>query len=204
MKKLICLLLALIMMLSMVACASDATETPETEDVNTEDTTDETVDETIEVEDESEEPADDTATGETTDAVEGETLGQTMFLDFQETVAANPDMTAQEIADDLITNPAILFAPATMPVEEGFLSGFTNEITGFEEGVMFAPMIGSIPFVGYVFTLGEGDDAEAFVQNLISNADMRWNICVEAEEMITDHVDNTVFFLMCPTTLEAE
>ena len=191
MKKLISLLLALIMMFTLVACAADNGETPETEDTNTEDTTDETVDDTTDIEGE-------------TDAAEGDTLGQTMLKDFQETVTADPDMTAQEIADDLMTNPAILFAPATMPVEEGFLSGFTTEITGFEEAVMFAPMIGSIPFVGYVFTLGEDADVDAFIDTLEANADLRWNICVEAEEMVVDNSDNTVFFLMCPTELEAE
>ena len=191
MKKLISLLLALIMMFTMVACAADNGETPETEDTNTEDVIDATEEDATEAEDE---------TAETT----GDTLGQTMLKDFQETVAANPDMTAQEIADDLITNPAILFAPATMPVEEGFLSGFTTEITGFEEATMFAPMIGSIPFVGYVFTLGADADVDAFIDTLEANADLRWNICVEAEEMVVDNIDNTVFFLMCPKALDAE
>ena len=191
MKKLISLLLALIMMFTMVACAADNGEAPETEDTNTEDVIDATEEDATEAEDE---------TAETT----GDTLGQTMLKDFQETVAANPDMTAQEIADDLITNPAILFAPATMPVEEGFLSGFTTEITGFEEATMFAPMIGSIPFVGYVFTLGADADVDAFIDTLEANADLRWNICVEAEEMVVDNIDNTVFFLMCPKALDAE
>lgn len=193
MKKLISLLMALIMVLSLVACTGNADENAEPENEVEENVTDDTENETT-----------DDATGSTDAETTDATLGQTMFMDFQETVEANPDMTAQEIADDLMTNPAILFAPATMPVEEGFLSGFSNEITGFEEATMFAPMIGSIPFVGYIFTLEEGADADAFVQNLISNADMRWNICVEAEEMIADHVDNTVFFLMCPAELEAE
>lgn len=41
----------------------------------------------------------------------------------------------------------------SMPVEEGLLNGFTGEIKGFEEGYVFSPMIGSIPFIGYVFKL---------------------------------------------------
>lgn len=196
MKKLISLLMALIMVLSLVACTGNADENTDPENNEVE----ENVTDDTENNDETTDDATDSTDAETT----GATLGETMFMDFQNIVAENPDMTAQEIADDLMTNPAILFAPATMPVEEGFLSGFTNEITGFEEATMFAPMIGSIPFVGYIFTLEEGADADAFVQNLISNADMRWNICVEAEEMVADHVDNTVFFLMCPAELEAE
>lgn len=41
----------------------------------------------------------------------------------------------------------------SMPVEEGPLNGFTGEIKGFEEAAVFSPMIGSIPFIGYVFKL---------------------------------------------------
>ena len=90
-----------------------------------------------------------------------------------------------------------------MPVEEGLLTGFGNtEVIGFQEGIMFAPMIGSIPFVGYVFTLEEGTDIDSFVGLLEENADPRWNICTEAEETIVEPSDNMVFFLMCPSQFE--
>lgn len=146
------------------------------------------------VEEETEAPADNSAAGGT--------LGETLLADFTER-AADESATAQTIADGLITNPAILFGPMTMPVEPGLLSGFGNtEITGFKEGVTFAPMIGSIAFVGYVFDLEEGTDGAAFMQTLKDNADLRWNICVEAEEMICEQVGNKVFFVMCPKTLE--
>ena len=111
-------------------------------------------------------------------------------------------MTAQEIADALLTNEVIQFMPASMPVEEGFLNGFNNEIKGFEEGVMFGPAIGTIPFVGYIFTVADGGDVDAFVTTLETEANLRWNICTEAEELIVEAVDNTVFFVMCPTTFE--
>ena len=75
---------------------------------------------------------------------DGGTLQQ-VFLDEME---KNPDVTSQELADIIITNKIIPFAGATMPVEEGWLAGFDNEITGFSDGVMFSPMIGTIPFVG--------------------------------------------------------
>ncbi|MBE6949550.1 MAG: hypothetical protein E7456_06870 [Ruminococcaceae bacterium] len=200
MKKIISLLLAIVMMFTLVACANDSEETVNPpENTTTEDNSEENTEETVEGTTEETPENEGTTDAEATDS----TLGQTLLADFTETLTANPGMTAQEAADHLITNPAILFAPATMPVEEGYLSGFTTEITGFEEGVMFAPMIGSIAFVGYVFTLEDGADVDSFMNNLVSTADMRWNICVEAEEMIVDHVDNTVFFVMCPEALEA-
>lgn len=131
-----------------------------------------------------------------TTAPAANTVGTKLLADFK-TMA---DKTPQEIADTLLTNPEIQFMPMVMPVEEGFLNGFDEEIKGFKEGVMFGPAIGTIPFVGYIFTV-EGD-VDAFTKTLEDNANLRWNICTEAEEMICEAVGNTVFFVMCPTTFE--
>jgi hypothetical protein len=133
------------------------------------------------------------------------TVGSVLLADFQSRMKENKDITAQEMADELMTNSVISFSPATMEVEEGLLTGFGNtEITGFTEGVMFAPMIGSIPFVGYIFTLADDTDAYSFVKLLRDNADQAWNICTEAEETTVQCVDRTVFFLMSPKSLEQE
>ncbi len=129
------------------------------------------------------------------------TLGQTLLSAFK--TQANSGKDVLSIAEALIANPAIKFSGGAMSVEEGLLSGFDNaEITGFKSGAMFAPMIGSIAFVGYVFELPEGADTSAFISNLKKNANLRWNICVAAEEMVTGSVGNKVFFVMCPTSLE--
>ena len=80
----------------------------------------------------------------------------------------------------------------------GYLPGFSADIDDFAEAAMFAPMIGSIAFVGYIFRLDEGADVDAFMQTLRDNADPSWNICVTAEETVIDAVDNTVFFVMTP------
>ena len=63
-------------------------------------------------------------------------------------------------------------------------------------------MIGSIAFVGYVFELEAGADAEAFVNELTANANPRWNICVAAEETVTAVEGNMVFFCMSPLSFE--
>ena len=128
------------------------------------------------------------------------TVGTKLLADFK-TMA---DKTPQEIADALLTNEEIHFMPATMPVEEGFLNGFNEEIKGFEEAVMFGPAIGTIPFVGYIFKLADGADVDAFTKTLEDNANLRWNICTEAEEMVCEAVDNTVFFVMCPKSFEEQ
>ena len=68
---------------------------------------------------------------------------------------------------------------------------------------MFAPVIGTIPFLGYLFRLEEGTDGAAFVDTLQSAGDLRWNICTQADEMVVHQEGDVVFFLMCPYTLEA-
>ena len=129
------------------------------------------------------------------------TVGDALAADFR----ANSGKSGMEIAEIVIKNSVI---PAelslmTMEVEEGYLTGFDNtEIKGFENGVMFAPAMGTIPFVGYVFTLPQGTDADAFVNTLKDGANLRWNICTSAEQMIVEKSGSKVFFVMCPETFE--
>lgn len=130
-----------------------------------------------------------------------ETVGEILLADFKK----NSEGTAQEIADKIIANEIIPFSPMATPIEAGLLMGFDNaEITGFQEGVMFGPMMGTIPFVGYIFELEDGADVDAFVKTLKDNANLRWNICTEAEELTVDSEDNTVFFLMSPKKFEEQ
>lgn len=206
MKKIISLVAAIALMLSMAACATDKNDKNGDNNDGSEDkvvtddngTSDDKIDDAADNAGNADSDAADNPTSGTTD----ETFGTVLKNDFIETVNENPDMTALEIASELITNPVILFAPASSPVEEGYLPGFTSDITGFEEAATFGPIIGSIPFVGYIFTLGEDADVDAFMDNLEANANLRWNVCVEAEEMIVDNIGNTVFFIMCPESNE--
>ncbi len=135
----------------------------------------------------------------TEEAKAPETVGEKIYADFK----ADHSGTAQEIAERLLKNEIIQFMSGAMPVEEGFLSGFDNvEIKGFKEGVMFGPMMGSIAFVGYIFVLEDGADVNQFKTTLKDSANLRWQICVEAEELIVENEGNVVFFLMCPKSFE--
>ena len=176
MKKLFSILIAATLLLSLCACGSSAPAATEP-------------------------PVQETPTPPAAPSASppGESMGQALLKDFSDRVNAEPELGAEELAKALLENPVIEFAGDALPVEPGLLTGFGNaEITGFAQGAMFAPMISTIPFVGYVFVLDEGADAEAFVQTLKDNADPRWNICTEADETIAEHVGNTVFFVMCP------
>ncbi len=192
MKKILATILAATMVISMAACGArnnESTENTESVLAGTEGTTTETAGATTE-----------TAATET----EG-TAGEILFNAFKEMMEAKPETTAQEAADALITNEIIQFMGGTMPVEPGVLSGFDNaEIKGFEEAVVFMPMMGSNPFIGYIFDMPADADLEAFMTTLKESANMRWQICVEAEEMVVEAIGDKVFFLMCKKDLSAE
>ena len=129
--------------------------------------------------------------------------GDTVAAQLQKAFEGMADQSALDIATALSTHEVIKFGAGAMPVEPGLLSGFDNyEVTGFQEGAVFMPMIGSIAFVGYIFTLEDGADVNAFMENLKANSNPRWNICVAAEETLVSNVGNKVFFVMSPLYLE--
>ena len=142
-----------------------------------------------------------TETAESTPESSG-TMGNTLYNDFVSKAKNNSSMSTEELANELVKNPVIKFAPMTMPVEEGYLAGFSTEIDGFKSGATFGPMIGSIPFVGYVFEVEKESDVDGFIKKLNDNADPRWNICVEADETVYGNVGTKVFFVMCPASAE--
>ncbi len=131
------------------------------------------------------------------------TVGQKLLKDFYGKAASAS--SALSLAEAIASNSILPFSAASMLVEPGLLSGFGNtEINGFKEGATFGPIIGSVPFVGYVFVLEEGTNASNFISTLKSNADLRWNICVEADEMVAGSSGNKVFFVMCPKDFSQE
>lgn len=195
-KRLLACVLAVSMVFTLVACgdkAGDTTTPPQNQDSFADEFGEDIVQDTT-----------DTSVEEKPGAeVNGETVGAIIKADFQRIVAENEGMSAEDIAAKLCENEALTIGPISMPIEPGLLNGLGNaEITGFKEGALFAPMIGAIPFIGYVFVMEEGADVDAFMNTLKENGDLRWNICTTADEMVIDRADNTVLFVMCPLTFE--
>jgi hypothetical protein len=187
MKKLLLCLIAGAMALTMAACTAPVVDNEGENEV--ENNTDNEFVYDFEVETENEAEAD------------GETLGTKLSGIFKAN-AADAE-SAEALANKIVEEAALPFSPMVMPMEEGYLAGFDNaEITGFTSCAAFAPMIGSIPFIGYVFELPEEADVEAFKTTLSENANLRWNICVTADEMVVESEGNTVFFVMCPASVE--
>ena len=82
------------------------------------------------------------------------TLGQALLQDFQTRIKDSPQADLETLAQGLLDQEDLEFQGAVTPVEPGLLMGFGNEtIQGFSQGVMFAPVISTIPFVGYLFRL---------------------------------------------------
>ncbi len=195
MKKLVLTVLALTLAFSMTACGSKEEPTPESTEAPTA-TEAPVATDAPEATEAPEAPEEDANQG----AVSGDSLGQTLLGEFK---AMDASTDAYTMAETLIGHEMIQFMGGAMEVEPGLLSGFDNyEVTGFEKGAMFGPMMGSIAFVGYIFDLPEGADADAFVTGLKDNANPRWQICVTADETIVEVSGDKVFFLMSPLTLE--
>ncbi|MDD6326946.1 MAG: hypothetical protein PUA62_00640 [Lachnospiraceae bacterium] len=127
---------------------------------------------------------------ETTEEIEANTIGTKFAKEF-----LNSDITdANAMVDVLLKQVKTPYDLTKMDVEEGYLAGFDEEIKGFTKGVKFSPVIGTIPFVGYVF---ETDDPDALYALLSDKANPAWNICTEADETVSETRGKLVFFIMC-------
>lgn len=215
-RKLVATLLATATLSTMVACGTTAPEVDITtsepaieqeaevevtdeevivEDVETEQTQEEV---TVEPEPEIDEPE---AEEVVTDSVVANAL-RDYFLTSIEGYDGDVNKLT-EIAAGITQNCGLPFELISMEIEPGLLTGFGNaEITGFTQGVQFMPMIGTTPFVGYIFELEDGMPADAFMAELEANYDLRWNICTSADTATYFAVNNVVFFTMHPAEFE--
>lgn len=66
----------------------------------------------------------------------------------------------------------------------------------FIEGICSAPMMSSIPYELILLKLDENADVDAVKSAIKENANSKKWVCVEAEEVIVESIDNTVLFLM--------
>lgn len=138
-----------------------------------------------------------TGTG-TADSGAALTMGERIAEDFKKKVGDDPDITAEALAGALLEGDAVDFNGAVMPMEPGYFMGLDlDTVTGFAEAARFSPMIGSIPFMGYVFRLDKDADAAAFMTILREHADLGWNICTFADRLIVENAGDWVLMLMC-------
>lgn len=122
--------------------------------------------------------------------VYADTLGNKYLQAFDN--AAGTD--AESVVEELIAVDGIPTELVKMEVVPGYLDGISEDVMDFNKGYRFSPMIGSIPFMGYVF---EADDPEALRDFLVEHANTAWNICTMADETVSGVNNDLVFFLMC-------
>lgn len=171
MKKILAGILILTMAAGLFGCSKSDSNGKET----TTDTTKESVTD----------PVDDSFGGFSTE------LENKVVAIFEEESAKGTSI--EEIAK--LIAPVTEFVCEVRKVEEGYLMEFTEDVKGFKNGYAIGPIVGSIPYVSYIF---EADDAEAFADSLKATANPRWNICTEANEPVIKVKDNYVFLTMCP------
>ena len=76
----------------------------------------------------------------------------------------------------------------------GYILG-TEEVK-FKEGILSAPLMNVIPYQLVLLRLEDGADIEATKEILSKNANPRKWVCVEAEEVVVENIDNVVLFMM--------
>lgn len=198
MKKILAAILISIMALGLIGCGKKEQTKGEDETQKNEQTTeavteaDTKEDEDAATDAEDEEKEDNENNGDDSDKdLKGEELAGKLASIFEEEIAKGTDI--ETIANSMVSIPQ--FMCGVMEVEEGFLSGFSEDVKGFKKGYSVGPMIGTIAFATYIF---ETDDANALQETLKSLANPRWNICTEATEPLIKVHENTVFVTMCP------
>ena len=188
MKKILAILLAAMMLLSVVACGNGNNDTPDTPDTPADPET----------------PVDDALVEPDVDK---ETLGYVYFEKFVEIKKADPTKSAETIVNEIMATKlgTIIQMPMVQPVEPGYLTGFNyeNEFGGFEQGAMFGAGMMGVAFIGYVFDLAEGADIEAFIKSVEENVDPRWNGCTEAETVTVGAYEDSVLLVMCQREIPA-
>lgn len=181
-------MLAALLSLSMIICVSGCEKSQPSENATqTEPSVTESSDNAV-----SEDSDENSSDSSSSDSSSSGTTGAAL-LDAFKAEAESSDLKG--IADKIAAAGSKDYELVKEDCSEGFLPGFSADIKGFSAGIKLAPMIGSVPFVAYVF---ETDDAAALMETLKTNADPRWNICTEAKETVSEISGNYVFFAMCP------
>lgn len=129
--------------------------------------------------------------------VEKDTVATELVSAFEEHIKNEKDI--EKVANAISTNENIKITVEVVNVEKGFLDGFDGEIKEFSRAYAIKPIIGSQPFIAYIF---ETNDATALKDLLKEKANKRWNICTEADELEISVVDNYVFLVMSPTNFD--
>jgi len=186
MKKIIALILASVMMLSLVACGNkDPKPTDPTTGTNP---TEPTVNVPTK-----EELAAKASVEEIAKALTNK------YIEFAGVRATYDEYMAElEEADRISFEEFVSYQFSCAAVEKNaeFLTGFNTVPTGYSEAFCYQPMMMGQAFVGYIFRVADGTNIEAFKTSLKENSNPRWNICSMANTTVCESYGNLVYFSM--------
>lgn len=200
MKKILALILASLMLFAVAACDAVDEETTTDEITTDEITTNEATTENEETTVETDAVVDSNAI---VPSVGEDTWGYAFWKVFSESVKANPEIATGEIAYNILMSEAgqALGFCENMEMPEGFLPGFSADITGFKSATVFTPAAAGYAFMGYVFELEDSSKVTEFMQTLEANHDLRWMVCMTADMATMGAYNNYVLFVMSPTNM---
>lgn len=142
-------------------------------------------------------PPDDKESGISIDASDSTAASAIKKL-YLDAAADHADM--MDIAAAMTGTEVIPYNLDVFEIEQGaYLNGFSAEPTGYSRGVCFCPFIGTIPFLGYIF---ESENPEQLLSSLEKNAMLDWNICTQADEVVSGIDGNRVLFVMTPSSFD--
>ncbi|MGN1473698.1 MAG: hypothetical protein ACI4WZ_06460 [Eubacteriales bacterium] len=163
-------------------------------------------------------PTGTTLSPETTDPAEATipeeemTAAEILQAYFHRIVKENPDGDTQKLANFLllhrffdamqttvITQSRPEDGELTLPgLKEGFF------LSGYDSVTRIRPFDFSVPFVGYLFALENGENAEEFCGLLTENADLSFLKDVEGMKCAAESEGKLVFFVLCSEEIRTE
>lgn len=188
MKKIIATVLALMMVLSLVACGAGEEKKDPTNGGNTVENN------------ETPAPAGPTDK-ELADAASVEEIAKALINKYAEFAGVREtyDQYMAEMPEEeqISYEEFLSYQMAVNPVDPEYLMGFgETQPTGYSEAYVYQPMMMGTAFIGYIFRVAEGTDVEAFKKSLTDNCDPRWNICTMANTTVCENFENLVYFTM--------
>lgn len=191
MKKILALILASMMLLTLVACGNTNEEvtTAEKENVTTEAKAEETT--------EAAPSKEEIAANASVEAIANALIAK--YAEFTGVKDMYDEYMAEMSEEDQIPYEEFLsYQLSVAPVEVGseWLSGFDATPAGYSEAYCYQPMMMGQAFIGYIFRVAEGTDVEAFKTSLVENCNPRWNICTMANTTVCENYGNLVYFSM--------
>lgn len=126
------------------------------------------------------------------------TLAVNLVQEFKKEITETKDIkkVAKKLAKSNFDMPDLEVSNVS---KADYLTGFNEKIQGYKKAYVIVPTISTIPFIAYIF---ESDKPNELANTLKEQANLRWNICTEADEMQVAVVDNYVFFVMSPNNFD--